>query len=252
MTSKTQDPRHAQTLKLCNSALTQLWATSAWQAPRHVLALEAGGGSFSHFSLPSQSILLTVDIDHGQLQRNYKSQFKVQADLHALPLRPNTIDIAVCFNVIEHLDNPELALTQLALSLSNGGILVLGCPDRKSLKGLVTRLSPVGWHRAFYRFIVRKADRGDGHFDAFPTPFRSLVTHERLLESLKLLGFKVIFSAAYDGAYEYGLTQGSWLRRCFGAPYYLLGNLFHWISLGHWHPLNSDLLFVAQKVAESE
>lgn len=247
MTQSDQTSRYAQTLGRCNSVLRQLWATPEWQASRAVVALEAGGGSFSHFSLPSQATLLALDIELGQLRKNTACHWKLQADLHALPLRPEAVDIAVCFNVVEHLDNPDSALAQLTQALRNGGVLVLGCPDRRSLKGLVTRLSPVGWHRAFYRYIVRKADRGDGHYDAFATPFRPLVTHQRLLERLQDLGFNVLFSSAYDGAYEYGLTQGSWLRRCFSAPYYLLGRLGQLLTMGNWQALNSDLLFVMQK-----
>ncbi|CAM8630600.1 AdoMet_MTases domain containing protein [Comamonadaceae bacterium] len=251
MSSSLDDPRFAQTLRRCNGVLDALWATSPWQAGRHVVALEAGGGSFSHFRLPGQSTLLALDIDYGQLCRNSECHWKLQADLHALPLCRASVDVVVCFNVIEHLEDPDAVLVQLAQCLRDGGVLVLGCPDRHSLKGLITRLSPLGWHRAFYRFIVRKADRGDGHFDAFATPFGPVVTHSRLVNRLQSLGYKVLFSSAYDGAHEYGLTQGSWLRRCFGLPYYALGTLGNWLTLGRWRALQSDLLYVMQKGDES-
>jgi len=245
-----EQARYAQTLQACNQLLREHWQRQPY-THKPPLVLEAGGGSFSHFALPSDAALLALDIDFGQLRRNTATPLRIQGDLHKLPLAPAAVDIVVCFNVIEHLDEPDSALRQMAESLHPGGILILGCPDRNSLKGQVTRMTPLSLHRAFYRYIVRKADRGDGHYDAFATPFRPLVSVAPLGERLQQLGFELQFSRAYDGAYEYGLTQGSTLRRCFGLPYYALGWLGTWLSGKRWQALHSDLLIVARKTGEA-
>jgi hypothetical protein len=78
---------------------------------------------------------------------------------------------------IEWLD-PRFA--ELARCIAVGGALALVCPVRTSLKGLITRLTSLRFHRWYYRSIVGKADRGEGRFDAFATPFSADISPSRL------------------------------------------------------------------------
>lgn len=216
-------------------------------AKQDTTVLEAGGGSFTHFSMPPGANLVALDISYGQLKKNADVIRRVQADLHRLPFAGNVFDMVVCFNVIEHLDDPETALRQMYDALRPGGVLLIGCPDRSSLKGLVTRLTPISIHRAFYRYIVGKKDRGGGHYDAFETPFRKVVSKKNLARWMKDHDLAVEYVKSYDGAYEYGLTSGSILRRLFSVPYYLISSLGLILSLGTWNGAHSDILMVATK-----
>jgi ubiquinone/menaquinone biosynthesis C-methylase UbiE len=51
-----------------------------------------------------------------------------EADLLHLPFAGQTFDLAVCLSVIEHIPDPEAALTELARVLHNDGVLILGYP----------------------------------------------------------------------------------------------------------------------------
>jgi SAM-dependent methyltransferase len=213
----------------------------------NTLVLEAGGGSFAHFSLPEKAQLLALDIEFGQLSKNNNVHMKIQGDLHALPIAANSLDMIVCFNVIEHLGDPELVLSQLVDSLKPGGIILVGCPNRSSLKGLVTLWTPYEFHRWYYRVIVGKKDRGDGHFDVFPTPFKKVVSAKQLPLWFTANHLKVTEFIKYDGAAAYNLTKGSLKANMAGYIYYSLGWLGKILSFGSWDPFSSDLLLLAQK-----
>jgi SAM-dependent methyltransferase len=52
------------------------------------------------------------------------------ADLRELPEDLGTFDLVVCFEVLEHIDEPEAALDRLAASLAPDGVLVVSSPNR--------------------------------------------------------------------------------------------------------------------------
>ena len=58
------------------------------------------------------------------------------ADLRSLPFEDDTIDLAVCFEVIEHLERREEALAEFSRVLRPGGTLVISSPNpREYLAG---------------------------------------------------------------------------------------------------------------------
>lgn len=249
-----QPPRKAERdvsdfiLDQCNSFLKTHYA--AQSAPVRTV-LDAGGGSFSHFHIPPDARLLALDISFGQLVRNTATLYRVQADLHDLPFGGGALDMVICFNAIEHLNAPQNALRQIVAALRPGGILLLGCPDRASLKGWITRLTPIWFHRLYYRFVVGKEDRGEKHFDAFETELDAIVSSRALPKWLQDHGMAILFYRAYDGAAAYELTRGDLKRRLISVPYYTAGFLGKLLSGGRWRATDSDLLFVVVKSGEA-
>lgn len=233
-------------LNECNDFLEAYYSKSS--SDDELLVLEAGGGSISHFFLPKGSHLTSLDIDHGQLKKQVSCNHCVQGDIHTLPFEEDSFDILICFNVIEHLENPEKSLEEMYRCLKPGGLLVLGCPIRNSLKGIVTRMTPIGFHRWYYRVVVKKADRGDGHYDAFETPFKKVVAQKPILRWCQQKTLKIQFFRAYDGAKAYKIVGTSPLKSLFSLPYYLIANLGRYFTFGRWRAENSDLLLVAEKL----
>ena len=75
-----------------------------------------------------------VDIDaavleaaRGSLPDNVSLQ---TADLRALPFEDAAFDVAVCFEVIEHVDNPERVISELRRVLAQDGLLIVSSPNR--------------------------------------------------------------------------------------------------------------------------
>src|SRR5690606_13103250 len=114
-------------LKQCNQFLAHFNDTNVASAG---IVFEAGGGSLSHFVRPENSSLVTLDILATQLASHQTATHRIQGDLHRIPLQQNSVQQVICFNVIEHLDDPDAALEEMWQVLAPGGILVLGFPDR--------------------------------------------------------------------------------------------------------------------------
>ncbi|MFN2470678.1 MAG: methyltransferase domain-containing protein [Gaiellaceae bacterium] len=51
-------------------------------------------------------------------------------DVRSLPFEDDSFDAAVCFEVLEHLDDPERAIAELARVLRRAGVLAVSSPNR--------------------------------------------------------------------------------------------------------------------------
>lgn len=61
------------------------------------------------------------------------------ADVHALPIRGRSFGFVTCFEVLEHLDDPEMAVAEFARVLRPGGRLFLSVPNDEGLKHRLKR-----------------------------------------------------------------------------------------------------------------
>jgi SAM-dependent methyltransferase len=57
----------------------------------------------------------------------------VRADAHRLPIASNTADLVVAFDIIEHLENDDLAVSELRRITAPGGKLLLAVPADPTL-----------------------------------------------------------------------------------------------------------------------
>lgn len=81
---------------------------------RKVLDIGAGGSSYDQF-FPNR---LTVDIDP-------KRKPDIVADAHLLPFKDEEFEYIICTEVLEHLQNPAKAISEMKRVLKNDGILIL-------------------------------------------------------------------------------------------------------------------------------
>jgi SAM-dependent methyltransferase len=143
---------------------------------------EAGGGSTSFLPLGmwNRAHVTVVDIDADQLRNNDYAQEKILGDIQTLRFKPNSFDLVVCYNVIEHLPDVLSALTGFFGSLKRGGLILIGAPNPKSLSGVVTRYTPHWFHVWFYRYVLGDTKAGLPGEAPFPTFFHPLVTPANL------------------------------------------------------------------------
>jgi SAM-dependent methyltransferase len=86
---------------------------------------------------------VSADIDKNTLvwfKRHAKHLDLVCADLCNLPFRNDSVDIAVCASVLEHVENLEKATQQIRFVLKEDGILVAGYPIETTLLKAVIEL----------------------------------------------------------------------------------------------------------------
>ncbi|NND70378.1 MAG: class I SAM-dependent methyltransferase [Rhodothermales bacterium] len=99
-----------------HSHLTSLARTTN---PARILDAGCGEGHLSQAFKSSMPHAAIEGIDHSHEAIEYaRKQFGDvasfdQGDIHALPFETNSFDLVVCSQVLEHLDNPEQAITEL-------------------------------------------------------------------------------------------------------------------------------------------
>ena len=94
-----------------------------------------------------------VDIDEDQIRNNDYAQETILGDIQTYRFPPGSFDLVICYNVIEHLADVEAALLGFCEALKQGGLILIGAPNPKSLSGVVTKYSPHWFHVWFYRYV---------------------------------------------------------------------------------------------------
>jgi SAM-dependent methyltransferase len=134
-----------------------------------VRVLEAGCGSCSRFAFSSRAHIVGIDISKEQLDRNQLLHEKLLGDIQTFPLEETSFDVILCWDVLEHLEHPDLALRNFSRSLRHGGIMILGARLRSSLKGAITRRTPHWFYVFVYRWFLGFANAGKPGYVPFET-----------------------------------------------------------------------------------
>ena len=192
-------------------------AIDEWARGRNLIrVLEAGGGSLSHISFPVATKITVVDISPEQLERNTLAETKILGDLHTVEI-DDRFDAIVCYDVLEHLDRPGQVARKLAGWLDAGGLLLIAAPNRQSLQGMITRLTPHWFHVFAYRTIFGSKTAGKPGYAPFRTVHHRDIGPDRLASILAEAGLKI---AALE---RYASDQAVTLR----AHHPLLGSLYY-------------------------
>ncbi len=139
---------------------------------------EAGGGSTSFLPLNvlRRAHVTVVDIDEDQIRNNDYAQKTILGDIQTYRFAPNSFDLVICYNVIEHVPDVEAALLGFRDALKPNGLILIGAPNPRSLSGVVTKYSPHWFHVWFYRHVRGDKNAGLPGQAPFPTHFHPLVT----------------------------------------------------------------------------
>jgi SAM-dependent methyltransferase len=168
--------------------------------PTKLAIYEAGGGSTSFLPLEllGRSHVTVVDIDEDQIRNNDYAQQTILGDIQTHRFAPNSFDLVICYNVIEHLPDVEAALVGFCQSLKQGGLILIGAPNPKSLSGIVTKYSPHWFHVWFYRHVRGEKQAGQPGHPPFPTFFHPLVTLSNLEAFAASHGLQFIYRKEYE------------------------------------------------------
>jgi SAM-dependent methyltransferase len=228
-------------------ARVQALVDAARPAGRPRRVLEAGCGSLSHLSLSGDHVT-GIDISLEQLARNEGLAVKIHGDLETYPLPAGVFDLVISWDVLEHLSAPERALANLAKSLAPGGLLILALPNRSSVKGLVTRLTPHAFHVWTYRALWGVERAGEGDRAPFRTFLRPTVAPAAIREFARRSGLAIRLEATYESLMQHRLRKNHVLVD-FG--FRIVGAAGRLLSAGRADPTHSDVLFVLERPAAS-
>lgn len=212
------------------SGLTELVADLAAAQARPVTILEAGCGRLAHWDYPANAVVTGLDISAQQLARNAHVHEKIEGDVQTWA-SDRTWDVVVSVYVLEHLKDPRRAVANMIAWTRPGGLLVLAVPNALSLKGLVTKATPFGFHGWFYRNVYRRPH------EIFPTVMDWSITPANLRRQL----------APHEVVLE--RFTGETLGRAFNPLYQGMVGLLRILTLGRWRPGNANYLLVVRKRA---
>ena len=161
---------------------------------------EAGGGSTSFLPLDvlRRSHVTVVDIDENQIRNNEYAQEAILGDIQTYRFAPNSFDLVICYNVIEHVPNVEAALLGFCQSLKDNGLILIGAPNPRSLSGITTKYSPHWFHVWFYRHVRGDKKAGLPGEAPFPTHFHPLVTLSNLEAFADKHGLQIVYRKQYE------------------------------------------------------
>ena len=161
---------------------------------------EAGGGSTSFLPLNvlRRAHVTVVDIDEDQIRNNDYAQETILGDIQTYRFAPDSFDLVICYNVIEHVPDVEAALLGFCQSLKDNGLILIGAPNPRSLSGVVTKYSPHWFHVWFYRHVRGDKNAGLPGCAPFPTHFHPLVTLSNLEAFADRHGLQMIYRKQYE------------------------------------------------------
>jgi SAM-dependent methyltransferase len=142
-----------------------------------VRLLEAGCGSMSKVRLGHKVLATGIDISAAQLLRNSNLNEKILGDIQTYQLEKNSFDMIICWDVLEHLNSPQLALEKFFHAIKPGGLIILAYPNLFSLKGFITKVTPHIVHVWYYRYLLHRPNAGKDDTAPFVTQLRLASTY---------------------------------------------------------------------------
>jgi SAM-dependent methyltransferase len=230
--------------------LTQINANlDIWRSTRsdRISVLEAGGGAFSVLQLPNTHIT-TIDISEEQVAKNDYAHRKIVGDLHTYQFAENEFDLIVCFDVLEHLERPELVVQSFLHAVKPGGLIYIAAPYNRSVAGLIAKFTPHWFHVFCYRYLFGPNPTDPGkeriHEFVFPTYLKSAMNPFQLKRLLEAERMNVRFFRLYSRDKREHLYNVS---RILGLGYDSVTWLGRMLSLGTARPDCTDYLLLVER-----
>ncbi len=203
--------------------------------------LEAGCGQRWGVDLSDCHIHLTgVDVDAAALKiriaKHDDLDEAIVGDLFTIDLPPESFDVIHNAFVLEHVRDPERLLDNFLRWLRPGGLMSLKLPDRNSVKGFLTRITPYWIHVQYYRIYRKNPNAGKPGYMPYPTPFRPIVSRVGIRRFCSERGLPIVAERGRASSVDdNSLLFQSILR------------LGHFLSLGRLQSDYSDVDFLIRK-----
>jgi len=103
---------------------------------KKVLDLASGEGYGSYLLSKEARDVIGIDIDRGALKHSHETydadnlQF-VQGTILDAPLKEG-FDIVICFEALEHIDDPEKLISEVKRLLRKDGLFIVSTPNKKT------------------------------------------------------------------------------------------------------------------------
>jgi SAM-dependent methyltransferase len=210
-----------------------------------VRVLEAGCGEYpSPLGLDGRAGIVGIDISPAQLERNEWAEEKILGDVTTHDFNAADFDVIVCWDVLEHLPNPEQALERFVHAVRADGLVVVKVPNVLSGKGLITKLTPHWFHVLVYKHVFGYPNPGKEDRPPFPTFLRLSIAPKALRRFAERHGLLVEMCGTYEADKQQMVRSRAKLT---GRIWRLVRRLVRVATLGSVDLEATELIFVMRK-----
>lgn len=211
--------------------------------------LEVGGGSKTYVDAKKAKYTV-LDISRHSLKadRHYADR-QLLGDAQTYEFGSEEFDVAVFWNVLEHIEDPAKAIANASGTLREGGLVIVRGPEINSLKAIVTRATPHWFHVVFYRRVLGFPKAGMPGHAPFKVIHSSGASRPFLKRMMRELGFQLIYEESYVG------DQLSLLRSYSKMAYLIYRGVEHVLramTLSRFGTRTTDFVLVFQKERSPE
>lgn len=211
---------------------------------QEVKILEAGCGSGTHFELLSNYKLTGIDISKQQLDRNKNLSEKICGDIQTYPLESESVDMVICWYVLEHLKYPQKAMFNFNNALKKNGLIVLAMPNIWSVKGIVTKFTPTFVHIWFYRYVAKRKMAGKDDLGPFKTYLKTSISPNNIRQFAEEKNLEVLHFAYISEPLSSNLKQ---LNSTLYAVQMFVGAILWFFSFGKITKKNPEFIIILKK-----
>ena len=179
--------------------------------------LEAGCGPSWPLRLNGVKYRLTgVDLDEAALHRR-KTVARdldeaIVGDLRHIDFGSRRFDVIYNAFVLEHVADAARVMENFGRWLRPGGLLIVLLPDRDTVFGFVTRMTPLWFHVMYHRYLLGKKNAGKAGYGPYPTYYEPIVSRRGIREFCINHRFQVVEERGLC-TYEIRRTAGTRLVR---------------------------------------
>ena len=206
--------------------------------------LDVGGGAVCRVPLTNARVTV-LDGSPDALERNDAAGIKLVGDAQSFDYGDRRFDIAVFWNVLEHVPCPDAALERACDRLNRNGLIVIRGPELNSLKALVTRYTPHWLHVLFYRWVLGIRDAGRNGRPPCPVEHNREADRDAIESLLRKLGFKIQYEQHYVG------DQVTELRRFSSVGYLLysgVASLVRLLTFSRYGRRETEFILVGRRI----
>ena len=208
--------------------------------------LEAGCGSASHVRVGANPYIAGIDISEKQLARNGHLDERIKGDIQRYDFKKSSFDAVICWDVLEHIPEPVLALENFVDAVREQGLIILAFPNVFSMKGLITKYTPFGFHVWARRRLFGEKEAGTEDFGPFPVFMRYSIAPTAVERFAHDHGLIVEFLKVYESEMHQVFRQRN---RLLGVMWKAIGTVVRTISVGRIAADLSDCMIVLRKPA---
>lgn len=220
------------------------WVLSMAEEGQTMNILEAGCGGRWGLELGEIKYRLTgIDLDGIALDRRLNVRKDLDeamvGDLRTVDLGERNFDVIYCSYVLEHIDGAEQVLSKFSKWLKPNGIAIIRVPDRDSVKGFITRVTPHWFHVLYYQTVLKFPNAGRPGFPPYPTIYDPVISSDGMREFIRKTNLTL--------AMEYGTGGPQTGDGLLPAAIRLAMSTLATLSFGRLRNDNSDLLFILRR-----